>query len=152
MHLIIIQLQRQSPPVFGWNPSVKNVSPIHSLHRKTAQRPSHQCIQHLKFQSTFVITLHPILFEKNPCPHIAVLAKLKSPLVSTRSCRVKIVGVNWNIEVPARVPRLESNYGSYLQTTTTKFVTRSFWGGLHHEWCNLRKARICEMPKRHLIS
>jgi hypothetical protein len=36
MHLIIIQLQRQSPPIFGRFPSVKNSSPIHIFHQKTA--------------------------------------------------------------------------------------------------------------------
>ena len=36
MHLIIIQLQRHSPSVFGQFPSVKNSSSIHIFHRNTA--------------------------------------------------------------------------------------------------------------------
>ena len=36
MHLIIVQLQRQSPPIFGLFANVKIYSPIHVYHRKTA--------------------------------------------------------------------------------------------------------------------
>ena len=36
MHLIIIQLQRQSPLVFGPFQSVENSSPIHIFHQKIA--------------------------------------------------------------------------------------------------------------------
>ena len=39
-----------------------------------------------------------------------------------------------------------------MQTTTTKSVTWSFWGGLHLDSCRLRTTRICEVPKRHLLT
>ena len=78
MHLIIIQLQRQSPPVFGRFPSVKGFSPIYVFHWKTAQWHSHQCIQCFRFQSNFAITLHPILFGN-------------STLTYSCACQAKVV-------------------------------------------------------------
>ena len=60
-------------------------------------------------QSTSAITLHPILFGKPTFMYscacqVEVLGCAKLELQS-RNCRIY-----WNLEVAARVPRLESNY------------------------------------------
>ena len=219
MHLIIIQLQRQSPLGFGRFPSVKNPSPIHIFHRKTAHPHLHQCIQCFKFQSNFAVTLHPIMFGKSTFTHsssgfpaeVAVSAesrlqiesKLQKLLEFENKCSSAKIGVHlqfyrqiaaivfydkhflekplrrpgwqlckahvcevclktketfvdgqngiwqvlkdyftiehqhcrsyWNLEVYARMPRLESTYVFIGKLQPLHFTTYSFWRGLHYE-------------------
>ena len=63
---------------------------------------------------------------ENPQSHIVVLAKPKLQLVLNRNCKVEIAGVIWNLEVSARVPRLESNNFYYLQIATTVLCNMQF--------------------------
>ena len=139
MHLIIIQLQRQSPPVFGWLSSVKSSSPIHIFHRKTSSWHSHQCFQCFKFQSNFAITLHPTRFEKPTFIYIVVL------LQSVPSCNCWSY---WNLKVSTRVPRLESSYVSIHKLQPLCCVTCNFWRGLHCEGWKSCRAHFCEVPPK----
>ena len=52
----------------------------------------------------------------------------------------------WNLEVSARVPRLESNYVLFFKLQPLYFVTSGFWRGLHWDWWKLRRAHFCEVP------
>ena len=139
MHLIIIQLHKQSPPVFGQFSSVQIFSPIHIFHRNTALRYSHQCIRCFKFPSTSTITLHPILFGKSTftsnCACQAEVASLQS-----RNCKSY-----WNLEVSTRVPRLESRYVSIYKLQPLYFVRSIFGRSLHCEGWKLCRAQFCEV-------
>ena len=150
MHLIIIQLQRQSPPIFGLFPSGKLLSLIHVFHRKIARWHSHKCIQCFKFPLIYAIILHPNLFGKSTFTYsCACKAKVASSVESKlqrRNWRTY-----WNLEVFARVPRLESNYVYVLKLQPLYFVTCSFWRGLQHEGWNLYRAHICEVLPKHKI-
>ena len=53
---------------------------------------------------------------------------------------------SWNLEMFARVPRLESNYVSICKLQTLYFVTCGFWRGLHCDWWKLCRAYFCEVP------
>ena len=103
MHLIIIQLQRQSPLIFGQFPSFNNSSPIRVFHWTTTQLHLHQCIPWFKFWSTYVITLYKVLFGRSKCTYSCayqakVVVSVESNVQSWNcwSC--------WNLEVFARVP------------------------------------------------
>jgi hypothetical protein len=75
------------------------------------------------------ITLHPILFGKSTFTYsvacqaeVVVSVELKLQRQNCKSC--------WNLEVCARVPRLESNYVSTCKLQSLYFVTSSFWRGV----------------------
>ena len=92
MHLIIIQLQRQSPMVFGRFPSVKffRLNP----YRISKDRIMTLALMHPMFQfSSFNWILQSLFTQnclKNPRPHIVVLAKPKLQWVLSRSCTFEI--------------------------------------------------------------
>ena len=104
-----------------------------------------------KFQSTFAITLHPILFGKSTFTYsracqaeVAVIAKSKLKNRNCKSC--------WNLEVFAKVPRLEYTYAFICKLHKLQplyFVTNNFWRGLHYEGSSWKvcKAHFCEVPQ-----
>jgi hypothetical protein len=81
---------------------------------------------------------------ENPRSHTTLLVKPKKVTVNAES---KLQSQNcksyWNLEVSARVPRLES---SYVLICKLYLVTCNFWRSLHCDWCKLCKAHSCEVP------
>ena len=93
MHLIIFQLQRQSPLIFGWFSSVKNSSPIHIF---SIGRPyTNTCINASHVSSINWLQRSPFtqFCLENPRLYIDVFAKPKLQLVPSRSYRAEIIGV-----------------------------------------------------------
>ena len=97
---------------------------------------------HPMFQvPTSAITLHPIMFEKSmftySCACQADVAESKLP------------SRYWNLEVYARVPRLESTYVSICRLQPLYFVTCSFWRGHHCEdiWQVLKTSILNAAPR-----
>jgi hypothetical protein len=60
-------------------------------------------------------------------------SQAESKLLS-RNCRSY-----WNLEVSARVPRLESSYVYICKLQPVYFVKGNFWRGLHCDWWNFTK-------------
>ena len=125
MRLIIIQLQRQSLLIFGRFSSVKNYSPIHIF--PLEDRRMTLASMHPMFQVSISFCHHssPNLFGKSMFTYsftcqVEVVVSAESKLHS-RNCKI-----HWNLEVSARVPRLESNYVSTCKIATTVFCDRQF--------------------------
>ena len=117
MHLIIIRLQRQSPPVLGLFSSVKISSPIY-FHPK-----SHQCIQCSSFNRLLQSLTQ--LCSENPRSHIVVLAKPKLQSMPSRSCRVETAGVV-GIWKCCQSDKIRVQRCFYLQIVAIVYVTSNF--------------------------
>ena len=99
------------------------------------------------FIRLFAIILHPIVFGKSTFTYSCacqadVVVSVESRLHS-RNCTCY-----WNLEVYARVPRLESNYVSICKLWPLHFVTCNFWRGNHCGWWKLCRAHFCEVPPK----
>ena len=97
MHFIIIQLQRQTPPSFGWFPSAKilaqSIFSIGRLHNDTCINASDVSSFNRRLQSLFTQ-----FCLNNLCSHIVVLAKLKLQSMPSQSCKIEIrrvIGIWW---------------------------------------------------------
>ena len=77
---------------------------------------------------------------EKPHSHIVVFAKPKLQLVPSRNCMNY-----WNLEVSARVPRLESSYFSICKFQPLYFMTCSVWRCLHYEGWKLCRAHFCKV-------
>ena len=109
MHLIIIQLQRQNPPVLVDFHVPKILAEfmfsIGRLHNDTHTKASNVSSFNRLLQSL----LTQGLFE-NPRSRIVVLANLKIAIGAESKMHTQNYMSYWNLEVHARVPRLESSY------------------------------------------
>ena len=130
MHLIIIQLQRQSPPFLA-----QFIFFIGRPHNEARINTSNVSSFNWLLRSLFIQ-----LCLKNSSTRIVKLAELK---FWSQNCRSY-----WNLEVYARMPRLESNYVAIYKLQPFYFVTCGFWKGLHCEGWKLCKARFCEVPQK----
>jgi hypothetical protein len=92
MHLTIIQLQRQSPPVCGGFQVSKNLAQsIFSIIR--LHNDIHIKVSNVSSFNRLLQSLFTQLSLENPCSHIVVFAKLKLQSVPSRSCIVKIARI-----------------------------------------------------------
>ena len=140
MHLIIIQFQRQSPLVFGrFQVSICLVQSIFSIGRPLNDDTRINASNVSSF-NPLMRSLFTQLCLENPRSHIVVLVK---PKLQSRNYKSY-----WNMEVSARVPRLESNYDFIYKLQALYFVTSSFWRGLHCEGCKLCRAHFLEVPQK----
>ena len=122
MHLIIIQLQGKAVRfLVDFQVSkilAQSIFSIGKLHNDTCIKASSVSSFNQLLRSLFAQ-----LCLENPHSHIALLAKLK---LQSRNCKS-----SWNLEVFARVPRLESNYVFICKLQPLYLVTSIFWRGLH---------------------
>ena len=137
MHLIIIQLQRQALHFLV----DFQVSKILAQSIFSIGRPHNDTRINASNVSSFKGLLRSLFTQfylKNPRSHIVVLAK---PKLQSRNYKSY-----WNLEVYARVPRLESSYVCICKLQPLYFVTSIFWRGLHCEGWKLCRAHFCEVP------
>ena len=93
MHSTIIQVQKQSPSVFGQFSQVSNNL---GQFRFSIIRPHNDTHINVSNVSNLNWLLRSLFIQfqlGNPCSHLVVLAKLKLYSISSRSCRVKIAGL-----------------------------------------------------------
>ena len=141
MHLIIIQLQRQA----FWFLVDFQVSKILAQSIFSVRRPHNDTRINASNVSSFNWLLRSFFTQicwENPRSLIVVLAKVKLQSMLSQNCRSY-----WNLEVSARVPRLESRCVSICKLQPLYFVTSNFWRGLHCDGWKLCRTHFCEVHK-----
>ena len=104
-------------------------------------------LMHPMFQVSSFNQLLQSLFTQlcleNPRSHIVVLAKPKLQRRDRMS--------HWNLEVFARVPRLESNYVSICKLQPLHFVTGNFWRNFNVIGGNFAKHVFVKCPQKNFF-